>query len=219
MSRSARCALVAVTMQCIGCAAEPVDAGSIEPRETLRSRSVTSLGEGLAVSDDRMPSRVSALRPTPRSEPTTPDSKASPYLATESAFIDRNGVSSEMTDPLLESRDLFTKAFERMSEDEKKSMDAQDLANHYRSALERAVGNQGIVEGLTCGLSLCMGLVSARSRADHDAWEDRLYEDSSAERHVILQAVEMNGDRLQNRFLFSTDSAIKAIVLPPRRDR
>lgn len=98
-------------------------------------------------------------------------------------------------------------------------MEAQDLARHYRSALERAVGVQGVVEDLTCGLSICMGLVSARSRADHDAWDERLYEDSSAARHVILQAVEMNGDRLQNRFLFSTDSGIKAIALPPRRDR
>jgi hypothetical protein len=160
-----------------------------------------------------------ALRSTSASIATTPDPKISPYLVTESAFIERGGISSETTDPILESRDLFSKTFERMSEDEKKSMEAQDLAKHYRNALERAVGDLGVVEDLTCGLSLCMGSVAARSRVDHAAWAERLYEDPDAARHVILDVFEMNGDRLQNRFLFSTDSAIKAIVLPPRRNR
>jgi hypothetical protein len=97
-------------------------------------------------------------------------------------------------------------------------MEAQDLAKHYRNAIERAVGAQGVVEDLTCGLSLCMGSVAARSRADHDAWAERLYENPEAVRHVTLHVFEVNGDRLQNRFLFSTDAAIKAIALPPKRN-
>lgn len=149
----------------------------------------------------------------------TPDPNASRHLRTESAFIERGGISSENVDPLLESRELFSMAFKRMSEDERKSMNAQDLARHYRNAFERAVAAQGIVEDLTCGLSLCMGSVSARSRADHDAWAERLYADAGAVRHVTFDVFEANGDRLQNRFLFSADAAIKAIILPPKRDR
>ncbi|MFI8718741.1 hypothetical protein ACIGHF_12785 [Stenotrophomonas sp. NPDC077464] len=106
-----------------------------------------------------------------------------------------------------------------MSEDERKSTDAQDLAKLYRNALERAVGAQGIVQNLACGMSLCMGSVSSQSRADRDAWAERLHEDADAARHVTFDVFEVNGDRIQNRFLFSADPSINAIVLPPRRDK
>jgi len=146
------------------------------------------------------------------------DANASPYLVTESAFIERDGISSQNADPLFESSARFSQALAKMREDEKKSIEAQDLTRHYRSALERAVGTQGVVEDLTCGLSLCMGAVSAGSHADHDAWAERLYQDPGAVRHVILGTIERDGDRFESRFLFSADSAIKAIILPPKRD-
>lgn len=137
------------------------------------------------------------------------------FLATESTFITGGGISSDKADPILETREAFSKAFQRMSEDESKSTEAQNLSRHYRNALERAAGVQGVVEELTCGMSLCMGSVSSRSRADRDAWAERLYEDAGAVRHVTLDVFETIGDRLHNRFLFSTDAAIKAISLPP----
>lgn len=143
---------------------------------------------------------------------------ASPHLATESEFIKGGGISSEWADPVLESGDLFSSALQRMSEDEAESTEAQDLARRYRNALERAVGTQDVVEDLTCGVSLCMGAVSSQSRADRDAWAERLYEDADAVRHVTFDVFEMNGDRLHNRFLFSADVAIKAIVVPADAD-
>lgn len=177
------CALFAVVLQCIGCAADAMGTGSSDPR------AARSLAEA-----------------------------ASPHLATESEFIKGGGISSEWADPVLESGELFSSALERMSEDEAKSTEAQDVARRYRNALERAVGTQDVVEDLTCGVSLCMGAVSSQSRADRDAWAERLYEDADAVRHVTFDAFETNGDRLHNRFLFSADAAIKAIVLPADAD-
>jgi len=49
---------------------------------------------------------------------------------TYSAFIDCSGVLSARADPVLECSDLFSKAFERMSEDEKKGMDAEEFAKN-----------------------------------------------------------------------------------------
>lgn len=216
---SAKCALVAVALQCIGCAADAVGTPPSDPRETLNTRGAANPGGNLTPSSDPVSASVSPLPPALASDPAAPGPKASPYLATESEFIERGGISSEWADPFLESRELFSSALQRMSEDEGKSMEAQDLARRYRNALERAVGAQGVVEDLTCGVSLCMGSVSSRSRADRDAWAERLYEDADAVRHVTFDVFEMNGDRLHNRFLFSADAAIKAIVLPPRRDK
>lgn len=211
--------VVAVTLQCVGCAVETSGTDTSDPQSALRLPGGEHPGDISKGPDDSAFASVSLARHTGTYNPAVPASAHSPYLLTESAFIEDGAISTESSDPILESRALFSRAFDRMREDEKKSLEAQDLAKHYRTALERAVGMQGIVEDLTCGLSLCMGLVSAKTREDHDGWDDRLYEDPSAVRHVILQTIEMSGDRLQNRFLFSTDSAIKAIALPPKRDR
>jgi len=220
---SLRCALGAVALQCVGCAADSMSTHALDAPGALNIEEIGKRGEASTASSPSASDSPSASAPSLRySLPVDPAARSpegSAYLATESEFIKGRGISAEATDPLLESKELFSIAFKRMSEEESRSIEAQDLAKHYKSALTRAVGAQGVVEDLTCGLSLCMGSVSAATRADHDAWEDRLHEDPGAVRHVILQAVEMNGGRLQNRFLFSTDAGIKAIVLPRKHDR
>jgi hypothetical protein len=213
----ARCAFVGVVLQSIGCAADTAGTEALGLHQAHTAEEI-ALPDGNTTAPGAS-GRGSAIRPTSGFVAATRDPKASPYLVTESALIANGGISSEQSDPLLESRALFAEALQRMGEDEKKSMEAQDLAKHYRSALDQAMGAHGVVEDLTCGLSLCMGSVSARSRADHDAWAERLYENAGAARHVIVDVFEADGDRLQNRFLFSADAAIKAIVLPPKRDR
>lgn len=214
-----KCALVAVALQCIGCAADVTGTDSSYPRAAHRLVETGNPEDTSSVPGDPVSTSVSADRPAWASDPAVADPETSPYLATESEFIERGGISSEWADPFLGSRELFSDALQRMSEDEGKSIEAQDLARRYRNALERAVGAQDVVEDLTCGLSLCMGSVSSRSRADRNAWAERLYEDADAARHVTFDVFEMNGDRLHNRFLFSADAAIKSVALPPRRDR
>ncbi len=213
-----RRALVAAVLQCVGCQTEAVgtDIGDLRGPADVREATSRDAGVIPAAVD---PALLFAGHPARASDAAAQRPSASAYLVTESAFIVHGAISSERADPLLESMALFSKAMQSMREDERRSMEAQDLARHYRNALERAVGEQGVVADLTCGVSLCMGLVSAPSLADHDAWQERLYEDPAAVRHVTLHALEKNGDQLQNRFLFSTDSAIKGIALPPRRNR
>ncbi|MBT2767287.1 hypothetical protein J7J08_06525 [Stenotrophomonas sp. ISL-67] len=78
---------------------------------------------------------------------------------------------------------------------------------------ERAVGTNGAVENLSCGLSVCVGSVRAGSIADHDAWLSRLQEDPGAHTYGFVEAIERTGDQFQSRFVFSTDPALKAILL------
>lgn len=213
---SVRCILVATVLQCIGCSTDTAGADATGTPEAPTAGAVAGPVATATAPDN--PVFAPELRPTSAPVAAKLDSDPPAYLPAESAFIAGEGISTEGSDPILESREHFSKALAKMSDDEKKSVEAQDLARHYRNAIERAVGAQGVVEDLTCGLSLCMGSVAARSRADHDAWAERLYEDPDAVRHVTLQVFEVKGDRLQNRFLFSTDAAIKAIALPPKRN-
>ena len=219
INRPSMCVWVAMALLCVGCAADLTGTDSSDWR-AASGRAEAANAEGTPPDpSEPVSASVSADRPTLASDSALEDSNSSAQLATESEFIQQGGISTEWADPVLESRELFSTALRRMSEDERKSMEAQDLTKRYRRALERAVGAQGVVENLTCGLSLCMGSVSSQSRADRDAWAERLYEDADAVRHVTFDVFDMNGDRLHNRFLFSADDAIKAIALPPRRDK
>lgn len=214
-----KCVLIAVALQCIGCAVDVVGTHSSDSRAQQEFAEAASPDDTSSGLGDAVTASDFSDRPTWASDPAIHDPEVSTYLASESEFIERGGISSEQADPLLESRELFMNAIQRMREDEEKSIEAQDLARHYRSALERAVGEHDVVEDVTCGLSLCMGSVSSRSRADRDAWAQRLYEDTDAVRHVTFDVFDRYDGRLHNRFLFSADDAIRAIALPPRRDR
>jgi len=143
-----------------------------------------------------------------RSEPLN-----SIHLPAESIFVDREGISAEESDQILETDKSFNQALRKMSDDEKKSMEAQDLSKHYRRALELAVGTTGAVENLSCGLSLCIGSVRAGSVEDHDAWLSRLYKDPGALSYGFIETIERTGDQYQSRFVFSTDPDLKAITV------
>jgi hypothetical protein len=136
---------------------------------------------------------------------------ASPYLSTESTLIEQDALSADRADEILEDGALFAKALERMRDDEKTSMEAQDLARHHRSVLVRAAGTQGVVNDLTCGLSLCIGAVTAHSREDHDAWHGRLVKDPAARRYGAIHWIEPVADQFQKRFVFSADPAVATI--------
>jgi hypothetical protein len=138
---------------------------------------------------------------------------ASPCLATESTLIEHDAISGDRSIEMLEDGVLFAKALENMRRDEKTSLEAQQLAKHHRNVLVRAVREEGVVEDLTCGLSLCMGSVTSPSQSSHDVWNRRLVNDPAARRYGAVHRVEPLGDHFQHRFVFSADPAVAAIFM------
>ncbi|MFL9583805.1 hypothetical protein [Stenotrophomonas sp. AB1(2024)] len=126
-------------------------------------------------------------------------------------MIVHNSISIDMSNEMLEDNALFSSALERMRDEERTSAEAQQLARHHREVLERAVGELGVVEDLTCGLSLCIGSVTSLTQADHEAWSRRLVKDPAARRYGAVHSYEPVGDQLQHRFVFSTDPAVAAL--------
>lgn len=205
-----RCTIVAVALQCIGCAADTAGTDPGEMRNTTEVRKDAGQ-EGVSTPPGIDPLGAPDARPTLDAAEKGRDLVASPYLSTESTLIEQDALSADRADEILEDRALFAKALERMRDDEKTSMEAQDLARHHRSVLVRAVGSQGVVDDLACGLSLCIGAVTAHSREHHDAWHGRLVKDPAARRYGAIHWIEPVADQFQKRFVFSADPAVAAI--------
>lgn len=200
-----RFALVAVVLQCMGCTAQVVDDKNPSEMRMAPDSWQDQRGEGVATRPGNEPSSVPAM-------PLTL-ADAIPYLPTEFTFVEQDGLSGDKSDEVLESQMIFLKTLEKMRGEEKTSMEAQDLARHHRDVLERAVGEQGVVDELTCGLSLCMGAVTSPTQADHDTWNSRLVKDPAARRYGAVHRYEPVGDQLQNRFVFSADPAVGSLFM------
>lgn len=143
----------------------------------------------------------------------TASMRSSPlYLESEERMILDTGISSDAARELLGSSMSLEKAADRMDRDAASRPEAQDLTAHYRASLLRAIGENGTLERLSCGLSICIGSIRAGTVADHEAWGERFSSDPSSRTYSFTQAFENLGASHQTRFIFSTDSALNAIT-------
>jgi hypothetical protein len=133
------------------------------------------------------------------------------HLQSESALIFEGGISSQVSEELLRSGRSTSDAIDRLTVDAASSTEAQDLAKHYRSSIARAMGEDALLERLSCGLSICIGIARARSNADHEAWGQRLASDTSSPTYSYAETSENIGAGYENRFIFSTDPAMNSI--------
>jgi hypothetical protein len=205
-----RSTAVAVALQCIGCTSDTVGTDFDDTRTATEVRK-DARQELAATRTGIDPIAAPAVPRTPAEDRKEGNPEASPYLATESELIVHNSISIDMSNEMLEDNALFSSALERMRDEERTSAEAQQLARHHREVLERAVGELGVVEDLTCGLSLCIGSVTSLTQADHEAWSRRLVKDPAARRYGAVHSYEPVGDQLQHRFVFSTDPAVAAL--------
>lgn len=201
---------VAVALQCIGCAAGTVGTDSEDTRKATEVRKDT-MQERASAQAGIDPIAAPAVLRIPAEDRKVENPEASPYLATESELIVQDSISIDMSKEMLVDNALFSSALERMRGEERTSVEAQKLATHHRDVLERAVGELGVVDDLTCGLSLCIGSVTSLTRADHEAWSRRLVKDPAARRYGAVHSYAPVGDQLQQRFVFSTDPAVAAL--------
>lgn len=154
-----------------------------------------------------------ATRPETDNSATTLHRAASSieHLQSESALIFEGGISSQVSEELLRSGRSTSDAIDRLTADAASSTEAQDLAKHYRSSITRAMGDDALLERLSCGLSICIGIAQARSNADHEAWGQRLASDTSSPTYSYAETSENLGAGYENRFIFSTDPAMNSI--------
>jgi len=211
ISSPCRLTLAVLVLQCSGCAADKAgtDLGEVRPEQVVRQVAPAESGAARPYNESSSPLVRAALADSH----STRDPSTSPFLATESTFIVQDSISVDRSGETLEDDLLFSSTLERMREEERTSLEAQQLAKHHKDVLERAVGELGVVDDLTCGLSLCMGSVTSLTSEDHDAWGRRLAEDPAARRYGAIHRYESSGNQLQNRFMFSADPAVAAIFM------
>ncbi|MFL9583340.1 hypothetical protein [Stenotrophomonas sp. AB1(2024)] len=206
-------ALLVLLTQNIGCTRENTAISSdaadhtAPPKELITGvAQQTSQNEGTERFDITPATEANSLR--------TRESAPSIHLVAESKFIEYSGLSRAHAEEVLGSSAGFSRALDEMSSEAAKIMEAQDLADHYRSALTQAVGTDGAVASLSCGLSMCMGSVHTRLGVDNDQWAQRFLDAPSTRVFGHLAAVEKIGDLNESRFIFSTDPDIPGIFVP-----
>ncbi|MBH1852997.1 hypothetical protein N5D45_14630 [Stenotrophomonas sp. GD03819] len=123
----------------------------------------------------------------------------------------KDGISILAAEDLLQSSRNMSDAINRITQDAASSPEAQDLTRHYRSSLERAMGQEGVLERFSCGLSICIGIARTRSSADHEAWGRRFASDASSPTYSYAEASEHYWMGYENRFIFSTDPEMSSI--------
>jgi len=133
------------------------------------------------------------------------------HLRSESMLMFEHGISGQAAEDLLQSSRSMSDAMDRMDKDAASIPEAQDLTRHYRSSLTRAMGQKAVLEQLSCGLTICLGIARARSNAEHEAWGRRFASDASSPTFSYAEASENLGSSYQNRFIFSTDPAANSI--------
>lgn len=133
------------------------------------------------------------------------------YLAAESRFVLNGGISSQSAEHLLHSSRNMTDAIDQLSQEAASRPEALALTAHYRSSLSHTMGQTTVLERLSCGLSICVGIARARSEADHAAWSSRFANTTSSPTYSFAEASESVAGGYENRFIFSTDPALNAI--------
>ncbi len=193
---------------CAGCTGDDVPDVDIKPNKPDLDKSVTR------TKPDAVNPPPPNIRPgNPRVSTAALNRIALPSgnLPSESGFVFNDGLSNQASEDVLRSRNNISNAIDRMARDAAASPEAQDLTQHYRSSLARAIGRDGVLERLSCGLSICIGIVQARSSADHEAWGRRFASDNTSPTYSYAEATENIGIGYENRLIFSTDPAMNSI--------
>ncbi len=188
-------------LSCAGCIADSTP----DPDVSLRR----------AATEAQVPPAISNADASPNpGVPTASTHRAASSLAllrSESALMFKDGISILAAEDLLQSSRKMSDAINRMTQDAASSPEAQDLTRHYRSSLERAMGQEGVLERFSCGLSICIGIARTRSSADHEAWGHRFASDASSPTYSYAEASEHSWMGYENRFIFSTDPEMSSI--------
>jgi len=141
------------------------------------------------------------------------DPKATGYLKAEVKYIGKGGIEANEVDQVLQSREAFSSALQALDEEGIRSLEAQDMSLHVRTVMEQVLGKEMTVNGLSCGMSVCMGWVQKGSAFD-DAWAHAFLDHGSIKVFGFIEAADSTENIHERRFLFSFDPQLPAILVP-----
>lgn len=139
------------------------------------------------------------------------------YLPFEAGLIRNGGLSVDEIQRLLPSK-KFSDYLVQASNEAIRDGDANALTQSYRRNVEGMLkGLNGLrLEGISCGLSVCVGNVVAVGDADatqYQTWLDRTAQPSALPSYAFVDgAVETGGGVVEHRFFFSMDKSVAAVT-------
>lgn len=198
-----------LSLNCTGCTGGDTSSANGNSQRATELSNIAQLG-----SDKRNqanpPSRTSSNQEVSAAAGSRPEGTPR-HLQAEAELILNDGISSQAASDILRSRLSISDAIDRMTQNAAADPDAQDLTRHYRSALIRALGENGALDDFSCGLSICIGIARSRGIADHETWERSLASDPSSPTYSYAESSEEVEGRYESRFIFSTDPALNSI--------
>ncbi|MGO1003406.1 hypothetical protein [Lysobacter sp. CA196] len=148
----------------------------------------------------------------------SPSPSAAPpsaYLPAESKLLAEGGLATERAVALLQSDKQFQQAARAFDQGAANSLEAQDLAAHYKAAVARGLSNKEVLRDFSCGLSLCIGSIRTKSADDYTAWSERFAKDTGAPTYSFMETTKkLSEGEYESRFVFSTDPGANSMTAP-----
>lgn len=207
-------AAIATASLLAGCTEKKVAPSSAAASPGQQTTTATTTAPAPGNAKDQFPSVDS-----PRADAAATSSTASPhrdaasaYLIGEGDLINDGALSIDRAAPILQSNKEFEKTMRRFGQGAATSSEAQDLIAHYKIAIERELGEKGVLRDFSCGLSLCLGSIRTRSPADYAAWSERFSSSAGAPSYSFGDITQkLNDDEFEGRFVFSTDPQANSV--------
>lgn len=205
-------ALMAVALQS---ACSPQDPRSPGARDAQSAPAAAQAGDESSITVHRAQPKVMRAV-TPHSAihgSSSSDTGAGGYLRAEVKYIGQGGIEANEVEQVLQSRDAFSSALQALDAENIRSLEAQDMTRHVRTVMLQALGKDITVDGLSCGLSMCMGSAHRNSAFD-DTWAHPFLDHRAIKVFGFIEAEDRMGSLYERRFLFSMDPELPGIIVP-----
>lgn len=144
-------------------------------------------------------------------------SRADRVLPTETRFLRPGGVSVNVVGAVINGRG-FIDAMNSLEREMLNDVDALEVRDVYREGINQSLEtyDQLRLNGLACGLSICLGRISGRgeeARSQYQGWLKSLDGPYAPRTYAFMDAeYETDGPIREFRVVFSTDPGANALV-------
>lgn len=138
------------------------------------------------------------------------------YLRSEAAFITDNALSVQKAGEAVTSCD-FVKVMREFERDLASDVEARNLTDLYRYAMDDQAKGVGQIIELACGLSVCIGAIRTSDSKGYQAWSAKFDADKRTPSYSYGEyALDLGRAGLETRFFFSVDPSVIGAVAPAR---
>jgi hypothetical protein len=137
------------------------------------------------------------------------------YLPTERSFMKDNAISVDAVSEVIHDEG-FAKVLDKLGDEAATDPDSSDLQRMYTSAINKALASHPSLRlvDLSCGMTLCMGVIQGRgsSEAEYVAWRASMAQSEPAPIYSFIDGIlNIADERADYRFFFSTDPGAPAL--------